>query len=187
MKRADARNAKTYILLLIAAIILAFLGNILITCVEKLVYPEDYYDDVMKYSAEYAVPAELVFAIIKVESNFDRNAKSHAGAMGLMQMMPKTYEWLAKDHFGEVALVGMLHDPSTSIRYGTYYLRYLHSRFGSWEKAIIAYNWGETNFFAFLDEHGYTEGDYSSIPVRETRNYVKKVMHHWEKYKELYK
>ncbi len=187
MRRTKAFETKAIVLIIIAALICSFIFNALIIWIEKLIYPEDYYDIVMEYSSKYAVPAELVFAVIKVESNYDKNAESHAGALGLMQVMPTTYEWLAKKHFGEVALVGMLYDPETNIKYGTYYLQYLYTRFGSWEKAVIAYNWGEGNFSEFLEEHGYTEGHYSSIPVSETKNYVKKVMHHWEKYKELYK
>ena len=187
MRRTRAQDTKAILILLIAAVLLAFLCDILITCVEKVIYPKNYYDEVMEYSSKYAVPAELVFAVIKVESDFDKDAKSHAGALGLMQMIPSTYKWLAEDHLGEIAITEMLYEPSTNIKYGTYYLRYLHTRFGSWEKAIIAYNWGETNFASFIEEHGYTEGDYNSIPVRETRNYVKKVMQYWEKYENLYK
>ena len=134
----------------------------------------------------YSVPEELVFAIIKVESNFDPNVVSSKGAIGLMQMLPSTYKWLStklKEEYDEAKL----YDPETSIKYGTYYLQYLYSRFGSWEKAIIAYNWGEGNFEEFIEDNGYTEGDYNSIPVTETRNYIKKVMRYWEKYNELYK
>ena len=104
-----------------------------------------------------------------------------------MQLMPKTAEWLATTYFGESAKDISLYDPEVNIRYGVYYLQYLFSRFGSWEKAIIAYNWGEGNFTSHLQEHGYTEGNFRSIPVRETRNYVKKVTNYWEKYKNIYK
>lgn len=187
MKRLTKSDTRAILLIIIAAIIFGFLCNILITCVEKLIFPKEYRDIVMAYSKEYAVPTELIFAIIKVESNFDKNAKSHAGAIGLMQMIPSTYEWLSKSHFGELTITDMLYDPQINIKYGTYYLRYLYTRFGSWEKAIIAYNWGEGNFEEFIEDNGYTEGDYNSIPVTETRNYIKKVMRYWEKYNELYK
>ena len=103
-----------------------------------------------------------------------------------MQMLPSTYIWLAEDKLSEIAFSQMLYDPTTNIKYGTYYLRYLHSRFNSWELAIIAYNWGEGNLTKFLAENEYEEGDYDSIPVKETRNYIKKVMQYWEKYNELY-
>ncbi len=179
-------DTRSVILILIAAILLGFVLNALLTCIDRMIYPEEYHDMVMKYSKEYSVPAELVFAIIKVESNFKSDAKSSAGAIGLMQMLPDTYKWLAEDKLGEAAFTAMLYDPDVNIKYGTYYLQYLYAKFGSWEKVIIAYNWGEGNFADFLETEGYKEGDYSSIPVAETRNYIKKVMHHWEKYDELY-
>ena len=113
-------------------------------------------------------------------------AQSSAGAVGLMQIMPSTYEWLAQAKFKESADVSLLYNPEVNIRYGTYYLQYLYAKFGTWEKALIAYNWGEGNFMRFMEENGYTEGDYNSIPVAETRNYVKKVLHHWKKYEDLY-
>lgn len=177
---------RAVVIILICSILFGFLANILLDWIDRLIYPEEYYETVMKYSEEYSVPSELIFAVIKVESDFEPDAKSHAGAIGLMQMIPNTYEWLAKDKLGEFAITPMLYDPETNIKYGTYYLRYLHSKFNSWELAIIAYNWGEGNLSNFLDEYGYEEGDYDSIPVKETRNYIKKVMHHWDKYNELY-
>ena len=174
---------------IIAIICIALIAGILInfvwTLFEKLSYPRQYSEYVEKYSLEYNIPEALIYATIKVESNFDPNVVSSAGAMGLMQMLPSTYEWLTSK-LGDEYSQDALYDPETNIKYGTYYLQYLYSRFGSWEKAIIAYNWGEGNFSDFLASEGYTEGDYNSIPAEETRNYVKKVMHHWKKYKELY-
>lgn len=185
MKSKKARDIRVFIIILALSLLFGAVANTVIDAIYKWIYPEDYHALVVKYSEKYAVPEELVFAIIKVESNFDPNTVSSAGAIGLMQMLPSTYEWLTTK-LNEDYDEKMLYDPETNIKYGTYYLQYLYSRFGSWEKAVIAYNWGEGNFSKFLQENGYTEGDYDSIPVGETRNYVKKVMHHWEKYKKLY-
>ena len=178
---------KTVLVIFLTAILLimGLLSDTIFKFVEKIIYPESYSDLVFKYAEEYDIPPELVFAIIKVESDFDRTVVSSAGAMGLMQMMPSTYKWLATK-FDEPYDPQNLFSPEISIKYGTYYLSYLRTRFDSWEKVIIAYNWGEGNFMEHMDEHGYTEGDYDSIPVTETRNYIKKVLHHWDKYKELY-
>lgn len=186
MRTSKIFNTRTILLILLLSILSGFLCNVLFICIDRLIYPETYYDSVMKYSEEYAVPAELVFAVIKVESNFKSNAVSSAGAIGLMQILPSTHKYLAT-RLNEPPLTSLLYSADVNIRYGTYYLQYLYTKFGSWEKAVIAYNWGEGNFSNFLDEQGYTEGDYDSIPVRETRNYVRKVMHHWEKYNEIYK
>lgn len=185
MNKLSKRDIRIFVIILISSMLLGVISNIAIEHIYKLIYPEKYYDVVSKYSAEYSVPKELVFAVIKVESDFDPYALSSAGAMGLMQMLPSTYEWLTfvlKEKFSEEAL----YNPEINIKYGTYYLGYLHTRFGSWEKAIIAYNWGEGNFSKFLETNGYTEGDYDSIPVGQTRHYVNKVIHHWQKYEEIY-
>ena len=186
MKITKIFNAKIVLLLILAAFLLSLLANLLITCIERIIYPQNYEEYVTEYSEKYAVPKELIFAVIKVESNFDKDAVSYMGAVGLMQMLPSTAKWLAEDHLNESPILVSLYNPQTNIKYGVYYLQYLYAKFGSWEKAIIAYNWGEGNFSQFLEKEGYTDGEYSSIPVKETRNYVKKVMHHWEKYKELY-
>ena len=184
MKKSK-RDIRVFVLILIMALLIGILANLIIDAIYRLVYPESYQQIVEKYAKKYSVPKELIFAVIKVESNFNPNDVSSAGAMGLMQIIPSTYEWLTTK-LGEEYCEENLYDPEINIKYGAYYLQYLYSRFGSWERAIIAYNWGETNFNEFLTTNGYTEGDYDSIPVTETKNYVKKVMHHWKKYKELY-
>lgn len=186
MRLSKIFTPKAIILCLILAILLASAINLLIICVERIIYPEDYYELVTEYSEKYAIPKELMFAIIKTESNFDKNATSRAGAIGLMQMIPSTYEFLSKK-LGETPVTSLLYDPQTNIKYGAYYLQYLYARFGSWELALAAYNWGEGNLSSYISENGYTEGDYKKIPVKETRNYVKKVLYLWEKYEQLYK
>lgn len=185
MKLSRIFNARIIILMIVISIILGFLISLLITGIEFLIYPENYKDIVFKYSEQYTVPSELIFAVIKVESNFDKDAISRVGAVGLMQILPSTFDDIAPS-INESSDPQLLTDPEVNIKAGVYYLRYLYLMFGSWEKAIIAYNWGLGHFKNFLAENGYTEGDYDSIPVRETRNYVKQVMHHWQKYIELY-
>jgi soluble lytic murein transglycosylase-like protein len=103
------------------------------------------------------LPPELVAAVVKAESRFVPTARSGAGAVGLMQIIPKTGRWLgARD----------LTNPSQNITAGAKYLRYLHDRFdGNSVKAIAAYNAGEGNVRKFG----------GVPPFKETMNYVKKV------------
>ena len=169
--KKNKHDARVFIIILILALVLGIVANFVIDAIYRLVYPEDYQQIVEKYAEAYSVPKELIFAVIKVESDFNPTDVSSAGAVGLMQMLPSTYEWLTTK-LGDSYSQDDLYDPETNIKYGTYYLQYLYARFGSWEKAIIAYNWGEGNFSEFLSEEGYTEGDYDSIPVKETKNYV---------------
>ena len=184
--RRKAFKTRTVLIILITAILLGFLLDLVFRGAETtLIYPQKYSETVEKYSSLYSVPRELIYATIKTESNFKSDAVSSAGAIGLMQMLPQTYEWLAS-RLGENTDPALLYDPDTNIRFGVYYLQYLYSRFGSWEKAVIAYNWGEGNFAEFIKENGYIDGDHSSIPVTETRNYVKRVLDTQKKYRNLY-
>lgn len=178
-------NTSSVLIILVISILLGFFFSLITSTIEKGTYPKKYSDFVSKYAREYSVPEEIVYATIKIESNFDPDVVSHAGAIGLMQMIPSTCEWLS-GKLGDEFDPNMLYDPETNIKYGTYYLQYLYSRFGSWEKASIAYNWGEGNFSKFLEEHGYRHGDYSSIPVKETRSYIEKVTKAKIKYQTIY-
>jgi len=103
------------------------------------------------------LPPELVAAVVHTESKFKPTARSGAGAVGLMQLVPRTGRWMgAKD----------LTNPSQNIQAGTKYLKYLSDRFnGDTQKAIAAYNAGEGNVRRFG----------GVPPFRETRNYVSRV------------
>jgi hypothetical protein len=103
------------------------------------------------------LPPELVAAVVHTESKFVPTARSNRGAVGLMQLVPKTGRWLGASN---------LTDPAQNIQAGAKYLRYLTDRFsGDQQKAIAAYNAGEGNVRRF---HGVP-------PFKETRNYVQRV------------
>jgi soluble lytic murein transglycosylase-like protein len=103
------------------------------------------------------LPPELVAAVVHTESKFVPTARSGAGAVGLMQLVPKTGRWLGARN---------LTDPGQNIMAGAKYLRYLADRFdGNMTKAIAAYNAGEGNVRRFG----------GVPPFRETRNYVNRV------------
>jgi soluble lytic murein transglycosylase-like protein len=103
------------------------------------------------------LPPELVAAVVHTESKFVPTAVSNRGAVGLMQLVPKTGRWLGANN---------LTDPAQNIQAGAKYLRYLTDRFsGDQQKAIAAYNAGEGNVRRF---NGVP-------PFKETRNYVQKV------------
>ena len=100
---------------------------------------------------------ELVAAVVHVESKFVATARSNRGAVGLMQLVPKTGRWLGASN---------LSDPAQNIQAGTKYLRYLTDRFeGDQQKAIAAYNAGEGRVRRFG----------GVPPFKETRNYVERV------------
>ncbi len=84
----------------------------------------------------------LVVAVIRCESSFNTFATSHVGAMGLMQVMPDTGTYLAGLRGWKLNKTQNLFDPETNIELGTWYLADLIQRFGTVEKALVAYNAG---------------------------------------------
>jgi len=90
------------------------------------------------------LPAELILAVIRVESSGNTYAMSHVGAMGLMQMMPATAESIAQETGIRWTGAQSLFEPAINVRLGAYYLRTLIDRYGSVPTALAAYNWGPT-------------------------------------------
>jgi len=107
---------------------------------------------VQRESREYGYDWKLVVAIMKTESNFDKQATSNKGAIGLMQVMPNTAEWLSLKMNLEYEGVGSLYDPEQNIRLGIRYLNMMHKKFGDIDKALVAYNRGPKKLTQDLDQ-----------------------------------
>lgn len=124
---------------------LFFLILILLCVTIKLVYnffPIKYYEDVVEVAAEQRVDPVIILAMIRVESNFRETAVSPKGAIGLMQVMPKTAEWILLKN-GLVPKNYDLHVARDNIIVGTLYYKYLSKKFdGDLEKIMAAYNGG---------------------------------------------
>ncbi len=183
-----SRRAPVIVLLAVIAIGLGFLGDFIITCIEKNAYPREYAEYVEIYAQKYGVPESLVFAVIHTESSFDSGAVSSAGAVGLMQMTPDTFAWLTDEILFEHLENGMLYDPETNIKYGTYLLSRFYDRYGDWKLTLAAYNGGVGNVDSWLKDPEYSDGEggLKKIPFKETRNYVKKVADAKDTYERLY-
>ena len=192
MNRNRHSRPLAIIIILAVALIVGIVADLVWTALDKAIYPNEYEDLVKKYAAEYNVPEDVVFATRKVESAFDTHAVSSAGAMGLMQMLPSTFEWLTGDeHLAEHLSAELLFEPEVSIRYGVYYLKYLYSKFDhKWDVACAAYNGGEGNVANWLADEKYSdgEGNLTAYPKEfgETKNYVKKIKNARDMYRELY-
>ena len=154
----------------------------------KLSYPRDYSEYVEKAAEEYDLDPSLIYAVIRTESNFDATANSSAGACGIMQIMPASFEWLQqiRDCEGTYSEED-LYNPEICIDYGSYLLRYFLDYYGTEQAAVAAYNAG------FVVSDWLADSRYSSdgvildeIPYPETSHYVEKVADAKSKYIELY-
>jgi soluble lytic murein transglycosylase len=147
------------------------------------------HDDIIRQQArEKHVDPALIAAVIYEESKF-RDQTSHAGARGLMQITPRTADFIARRSGGTRFTEDDLATPQINIAYGTYYLRYLIDRYdGNEELAIAAYNAGETNVDRWVRAAGGPGGfDVDrDIPFPETRHYVHGVEKHRKQYRENY-
>ena len=120
---------------------------------------------------------------------FDATAKSRAGAMGLTQLMPATAKSLAKSVLRQRYRRAFLYDPGVNAQLGAAYLRRLLDQFGnSPVLALAAYNGGPTRIARLVRESpGKPEDElFESIPLYETRDYVRRVLLYAESYRELY-
>ena len=143
-----------------------------------LFYQQKYTDQVERYSAEFGVEESLVYAVIRTESGFRPEVESAAGAVGLMQLMPSTFDWLQTSLDGEVIYTAdRLSDPDINIRYGTYFISYLIQRYGDLDTACAAYNAGVASVDSWLSDPNYSPDGVtlSEIPYKETERYVEKV------------
>ncbi|MBQ3415556.1 MAG: lytic transglycosylase domain-containing protein [Clostridia bacterium] len=157
----------------------------------KMIYPKEYSEFVEKYSTEYNVNSNLVYAVIKAESNFDINAKSNKGARGLMQLMEETAKDINKkleNTINEREISSKLNEPEYNINLGTKYLSILIEKYGNIEIALTAYNAGIGTVDNWL-ENGTLSSDGSNIekiPYKETNNYVRKILRDYKLYNQLY-
>jgi soluble lytic murein transglycosylase len=118
---------------------------------------------IARAATRHGLPAALVKAVVKAESNFEPAAVSNKGAQGLMQLMPAT-----ADDMG----VANAFRAEDNVYGGTRYLRAMYDRFGDWERALAAYNAGP----GAVEKHG------GIPPYAETQQYVERVLHYYRRY-----
>ncbi|MBR6727039.1 MAG: lytic transglycosylase domain-containing protein [Clostridia bacterium] len=141
-----------------------------------------YLEPARQNAVAFDVPLAMVLAVMRTESDFRPDAVSRAGACGLMQLMPETFAFLQKEKFNEALPDNAIFDPAVNIRYGTYYLSYLYTRFDSWQIALAAYNAGEGRVAEWLKE----DAALSHIPFPETAHYVESTLKAFAAYRDKY-
>jgi soluble lytic murein transglycosylase len=155
----------------------------------EALFPKAYWDDLRKYSLANGLDPFLVAALIRQESEFNAGALSHANAVGLMQLLPKTGKLVAKQVKLKNYNAPQLYNPTVNLELGTRYFKDMVDRFnGQFEYALAAYNAGSDRVSDWLGEGHYRDPEefVESIPFTETREYVQAIMRNANVYRQLY-
>jgi soluble lytic murein transglycosylase len=146
---------------------------------QRVRYPLRYEAIVRAHARNYDLPPTLLAAVIYAESKFDANARSEAGAVGLMQLLPETARGIAVRRGGNGFVDSDLLDPEINVRYGSWYLRHLLDRYHDVRTALAAYHAGQGNVDEWLRDGG-------GIRFPETRHYVETVLDAQQVYADVY-
>ena len=157
---------------------------------QEISLPLRHEDIIRQQAADKDLDPSLIAGVIYVESRF-RDQTSHAGAKGLMQLMPATAQYIADKSGGTAFEQGDLATPQVNIAYGSFYLRYLLDKYEDNEVlALAAYNAGEgqvDQWVAHDSLHGREFTVARSIPFAETRSYVTSVLDARDDYRHSYR
>ncbi len=162
----------------------------------RWMYPIRYQDHITQSAQLTEVDPLLIASVIRVESKFRSADVSHAGAIGLMQLMPNTASWIAlqmgndkSQKFSSINGQTDLSQPSLNILLGSWYIHYLTERFdGNQVAAVAAYNGGPKRVENWLDTKTWpgTLATIDRIPVGETRHFVDRVFYNYALYHRIY-
>jgi len=184
LRRRSRLDSRRILLLLLVLLLVLNINR-----VGRALYPFPYRDVVSYYAQQYNLDPCLVAAIIKTESNFNPNALSRKGAIGLMQVMPPTGKWVA----AEIGLSGFyprqLYNPQVNIRIGCWYLSDLYREFnGDTVLVLAAYNGGRGNVKKWLTQVNRSKNPdkIDQLPFLETRQFIRKVLWNHKIYRFLY-
>lgn len=178
---------KRILIFLLVVILLVGIGSFALVAYATVSHPVEYADIVNKNAETYDMDPILIYSIIRAESNFEPRAKSRMGALGLMQIIPDTGNWIAeklKVEFKEESL----YEPEYNIQFGSYYIAYLVDHFKDIDVALAAYNGGIGNVQKWLKDESVSRDGESlhNIPFQETKNYVEKVNDNYYIYRIFY-
>ncbi|MGB0680551.1 MAG: lytic transglycosylase domain-containing protein, partial [Polyangiales bacterium] len=154
----------------------------------RALHPRPWRGAVQRAALQAGVDQALIYAIMRQESRFDPEAKSPAGAVGLMQLMPRTAATLAARAGKPAPTTAALQQPARSLHLASRLLAELRQDFhGCLPLMVAAYNAGAPAVHRWLKAHGAERLDrfVESIPWRETRNYTRRVLTHHARYRHL--
>jgi soluble lytic murein transglycosylase len=171
------------VVLLLAVTGMAAVGALVVTSepdwYQRVRYPLRYETIVRAHARNYDLSPTLLAAVIYAESKFDADARSDAGAVGLMQLLPETARGIAVRTGGNGFVDSDLLVPEINVRYGSWYLRHLLDRYDDVQTALAAYHAGQGNVDEWLRDGG-------GIRFPETRHYVDTVLDAQRVYADVY-
>ena len=187
MKNKHKMIIGTVIILLIITILFVIFKDKLL----KILYPKTYSEIVSVYAEEYDVEENLIYAVIKAESNFESQAVSNRDAIGLMQIVEETAIDVAKKNNIDIDTENIeeeILDIDNNINIGTKYLSTLLTQYGNIEVALAAYNAGIGTVNNWIEKQVIQAdgSDIENIPYKETNNYVRKILRDYRIYNDLY-
>ncbi len=155
----------------------------------EALFPKAYWSDLRRYSIANGLDPYLVASLIRQESEFNAGALSHANAVGLMQLLPKTGKSVAKQVKLKSYSAPQLYTPTVNIELGTRYFKEMVDQYnGQFEYALAAYNAGTDRVGEWLGQGHYRDPQefVESIPFTETREYVQAILRNANVYRQLY-
>lgn len=178
-----SRIRNTFIILLIIALSAAtgWGYDAAATAVLKKQYPREYNADVVNLAYENSIPPSVVYAAIKVRSNFDPASVSEDGGIGLFRLTPAQYYELAEQLGGAVDS-GLLYEPKTNLRFGVRWIASLYDKYEDWDCVYAAMAAGEEKVDGWLS----MEGGSVALADDETADYIKTMKKTAARYVELY-
>jgi soluble lytic murein transglycosylase len=185
-KRRRLRLVGLVVALLVIVIVAVWVaaGRTVVPGVSAQLHPLHYQDSIARVAEQNDLDPYLVAAVARAESGWDPEAVSHAGATGLMQLMPDTATWITGLESWQGGDDPDLTDPEESLELGAFYLAYLVKYFGGDTRlALAAYNAGQGAVSRWLRDGSTKESiEIADIPIDETREFVERV----EYFQDLY-
>jgi soluble lytic murein transglycosylase len=193
------RKKRVFALLFISLVCILYYSN---DWLGRFIYPIHYQNEIKLATTENQIDPFLITAIMRVESNFKPDKVSSKGAIGLMQIMPNTAEWIINSWGPSVSSQDIsirIRNPNENIQVGAMYISTLQKQFeyelarmDSKEDRIAlaaaAYNAGPGNVSKWIND-GVWDGTYeqsSLIPFGETRHFVQRTLYYYQKHERYY-
>ena len=178
-------------LLLVLAILFGFAFDGIATAVERHNHPrpDEFAEQIAENAETFGIPEAVLWATVKVRSDFASNARDADGGIGLMLLTPARFDRIRTEILKEEPLdAGMLYDPTTNLTCGAAYLSHLYQLYGAWETVFAALVTDEATVNAWLADARYADelGMLKSIPDKNAAAVVKDMAHALSTYQKLY-